>query len=381
MKQQLAGAVVLVSLVTTACAGPGASGRAPSTEEAPAATAKAALSPAEARESLRAAEAALADAMAKKGSAEGIAASAAPDALLLLEGQYTLRGVDAIRAKLSAEPLERDGVLSAEALVWDVSADGRMGYAVGQVLLDSTGGAAGGAAAPGAAGATAAPGATTPPAPGVSSPGAPAAPGASAAPAAPGAPGAPPKMKPGKRYQRYLTVWTRTPEGPWLLAAAVLGRARGPLAVPPSFSAGSTDTAPIASAASSDVLAEVFAADSAFSEQSARDGMGQAFVTWAAPNAVIPGGPSGLFGHEAIKEGYGPIPREVSLRWEPKLGGAASSGDMAYTVGRAVSVSPGPDKNPETHYVKYLSVWRRQPDGQWRYVADSGNGNPGPDGP
>jgi ketosteroid isomerase-like protein len=298
--------------------------------------------------------------------------------LLLLDGQYTLRGVDAIRAKLSAEPLERDGVLSAEALVWDVSADGRMGYAVGQVLLDSTGGAATGAAAPGAAGATAAPGAAAPPAPGVSSPGAPAAP---ATPGAPAAPGAPPKPKPAKRYQRYLTVWTRTPEGPWRLAAAVFGKARGPLAVPPSFSAVSTDTAPAAPAASSDVLAEAFAADSAFSEQSTREGMGQAFVTWAAPNAVIPGGPSGFFGHDAIKEGYGPIPRAVDLRWEPKLGGASSSGDLAYTVGRAVSVSPGPDNKPETHYVKYLSVWRRQPDGQWRYVADSGNGNPGPDGP
>ncbi|QSQ21247.1 hypothetical protein JY651_39635 [Pyxidicoccus parkwayensis] len=367
MKQQLAGAVVLVSLVTTACTGPAASGQAPSSEAA--ATVKAPLSPAEARESLRAANVALAEAMAKKGSAEGIASSAAADAVLLLDGAYTLRGADAIRTKLSAEPLERDGVLSAEPIIWDISADGRMGYAVGQILLDSTGGAPGASAPAGPAGGAA--------------PGASGAQGSAASAPAPGAPAAPPKLKPGKRYQRSLTVWTRTPDGPWQLAAGVLGKARGPLAVPPTFSIASTVTPPVtAPSAPSDVLAEAFAADSAFSDQSVREGMGIAFVTWAAPDAVIPGGPSGLFGHAAIQENYGPITHEqVDLRWEPKLGGAASSGDMAYTVGRAVSVSKGPDGKPETHYVKYLSVWRRQPDGQWRYVADSGNGNPGPEGP
>lgn len=365
MKQQLAGAIVLVSLVTTACAGPGASGQTPSSPEATAATVKAPLSPAEARESLRAAEAAMVEVMARKGSAEGLTASAAEDALLLMDGQYTLRGAEAIRAKLTAEPLERDGALSAETLVWDVSADGRMGYTLGQVVLDATG-----ATAPGATGTTGAPAAAATPAPGVSSPGAPA------------APGAPATARPGKRYQRYLTVWTRTPSGPWRLAAAVLGKARGPFSMPPTFS-GTSAVAPQATpAAPSDVLAEAFAADSAFSAQSAREGMGKAFGDWAAPNAVLPGGPGGLFGQEAIKVGYAPFTLEqVDLRWEPKLGAAASSGDMAYTVGRAVSVSRGQDGKPETRYVKYLSVWRRQPDGQWRYVADSGNGNPGPDGP
>lgn len=334
MKQQLAGAVVLVSLVTTACAGPGASTQTPSSPPEATATAKAPLSPAEARESLRAADAALADAIAKKGSAEALASAAAGDALLLLDGQYTLRGAEAIRAKLTAEPLEKDGALSAQSFVWDVSADGRMGYAVGQVLLDSTA----------------------------------------------GAPPANPNLKPGKRYQRYITVWTRTDGGEWKLAATVLGKARGPLVVPPGFSVA---TAPRATPATpADVLKEAFAADSAFSEQSLRDGMGKAFVDWAAPDAVIPGGPSGFFGHDAIQQGYGPIPREeVELRWEPKLGAAAASGDLAFTVGRAVSTSKGPDGKAQTNHVKYLSVWRRQPDGQWRYVADSGNGNPGPEGP
>jgi ketosteroid isomerase-like protein len=390
MKQHLAGTVVLVSLVTTACAGPGAASRAPSTEEAPASAAKAALSPAEARETLRAADAALAEAMARKGSAEGLASAAAEDALLLLDGHYTLRGPEAIRARLTAEPLERDGVLSAEALVWDVSADGRMGYTVGHVLLDSTASAPGGAGATGASSATGAPTAS-----GAAPSGAT---GSSAATAAPGtagatssgatgpsaAPGAPRRLKPGKRYQRYLAAWTRTPDGPWRLAAAVYGRAPGPLQVPPAFSvAPPTAQAPAtALAAPSDVLAEAFAADSAFSDQSGREGMGIAFGAWAAPDAVIPSGPGGFFGHDAIKSGYAPFTREkVDLRWEPRLGAAASSGDMAYTVGRAVSVSPGPDGKPATSYVKYLSVWRRQPDGEWRYVADSGNGNPGPDGP
>jgi ketosteroid isomerase-like protein len=30
------------------------------------------------------------------------------------------------------------------------------------------------------------------------------------------------------------------------------------------------------------------------------------------------------------------------------------------------------------YYSKYLTVWKRQPDGAWKFVADGGNERPGP---
>jgi ketosteroid isomerase-like protein len=74
-------------------------------------------------------------------------------------------------------------------------------------------------------------------------------------------------------------------------------------------------------------------------------------------------------------------PDKVDLRWEPVLGNAAASGDLAYTVGRAVFIGKEADGKQSTDYVKYLTVWRRQVDGTWRYVTDGGNSNPGPQGP
>src|SRR5687768_6601000 len=119
MKQQLAGAAVLVWLVNAACSGPGAAGPSAPTP----ARAAAARTPAEARESLHAADAALAQAMASRGSAEGLAASATDEALLLLKGVYTLRGREAVRAHLAAHPLDAGSTVRGETVHWDVSAD------------------------------------------------------------------------------------------------------------------------------------------------------------------------------------------------------------------------------------------------------------------
>jgi ketosteroid isomerase-like protein len=420
MKPSLTRAVVLVSLVTAACAGPGAAGPPPSTGQTPAAP----ESPAKARESLRAAEAALAEALVRQGGAEGLTAFAAGDAVLLLPFRYVLRGAEAIRSGLADEPVMKAGVQSAEALVWNVSADGRMGYALGHIQLrpaeSSTPGVStvpGTSGAARAAGLAAGPASPTAPGPSggareagtAAGPSSPAAPsptgstreaGTAAGPSSSTAPGplggaraagsalgpsssaAPSTREPTQRYVRYLAVWTRLPESPWRLAAITLGRPTGPLQVPPTYSVVPADARAARPTAPSDVLAEAFAADSAFSDQSTREGMGIAFGAWAAPDGVTPNGPTGNFGHDAIVRGYAAQTRDkVDLRWEPRFGGAAGSGDLAWTVGRAVAVAPGPDGQSSTHYTKYLSVWRRQPDGQWRYVADAGNGNPGPGGP
>lgn len=322
MKQQLAGAAVLVWLVNAACSGPGAAGpSAPATAQ----PALAARTPAEARESLHAADAALAQAMASRGSAEGLAASAADEALLLLKGFYTLRGREAVHAHLTAHPLDAGSTVRGETVHWDVSGDGRLGYTVGQLILEKAG-------------------------------------------------------EPKPRYVRYLAAWTRTPEGSWRVAAVTFNPAPVAYEVPASYPASTAGAPPAAAMAPADTLAEAFAADSAFSRQSVAEGMGIAFTAWASEDAILSG--AGLFGRERIAREFAPLTLDkVLLRWEPRLGGATASGDLAYTVGFGTSVAPGPDGKTATSHVKYLTVWRRQPDGGWRWAADQGNGNPGPDGP
>jgi hypothetical protein len=58
-----------------------------------------------------------------------------------------------------------------------------------------------------------------------------------------------------------------------------------------------------------------------------------------------------------------------TLEWSPIIGDA--SGDLGYTV-RTATIRG----ERGVHYSKYLTVWKRQRDGAWRFVVDGGNAAP-----
>ncbi len=66
---------------------------------------------------------------------------------------------------------------------------------------------------------------------------------------------------------------------------------------------------------------------------------------------------------------------ERQLTWEPRLGDVAKSGDLGWLTGPAALLMPD-TKDPGPHEENYLSVWRRQPSGQWRVIIDVGVGTP-----
>ena len=61
------------------------------------------------------------------------------------------------------------------------------------------------------------------------------------------------------------------------------------------------------------------------------------------------------------------------LTWEPRFADVAPSGDLGFTVGVA-TIHGG----TQTRWTKYLTVWKRQRGGEWRFVADGGNPAPAP---
>ncbi|MBJ6760599.1 DUF4440 domain-containing protein [Myxococcaceae bacterium JPH2] len=328
MHRKFAGVIVTASLGAMGCSAPGATAHAGDTG---ALEQSARLSPTEARERLHAADVAMSEASAKSGSAQGFASFLGDESVLLVEGQYALKGREAIRAHLTAHPLEHGGTIRWTPMRWDVSADGQIGYSVGQATVDLKG-------ADGAA---------------------------------------------KQEHARYISAWKQQADGSWRVIATVRNPAKVALTPPEGFaSSHTTASAAPRTLTSAAVLAEAFAADSAFSTLSTTEGMGHAFSTYAAEDALLIAGATGLFGREAITKAYGPLTKDkLDLRWEPVLGDAATSGDLAFTVGRAKVVEPGADGKPETDFVKYLTIWRRQPDGTWRYVTDGGNSSPGPNGP
>jgi ketosteroid isomerase-like protein len=178
----------------------------------------------------------------------------------------------------------------------------------------------------------------------------------------------------GRRFGRYLAAWKRAGTA-WRIDALVLTLAREATASPPAQGALARGYAGTARRGDPAALrAQVFEADRAFAAHArtiaAVQGFGPAFGAFADPGAAFASQAGVLWEAEAIRAGVKTDPGEA-LEWEPALGAAAASGDLAWTSGRAVYRAEGKEA-----FTKYLTIWARQPDGSWRWLLDAGNLRP-----
>lgn len=162
---------------------------------------------------------------------------------------------------------------------------------------------------------------------------------------------------------RYITWWRR--EGTAWRAVAVMHTDGSD--APVDAAVGATFRPDTAGSAGARGAAEQ--ADRAFAADAGARGAGEAFRAAAAPDAMMFGGPGMLrLGPDEIRAGFaGP----ASWAWGPVASGAAASGDLAFTVGEA-EIRAG----QSVFHSKYLTIWRRQPDGSWKFITDGGNGRP-----
>jgi ketosteroid isomerase-like protein len=107
--------------------------------------------------------------------------------------------------------------------------------------------------------------------------------------------------------------------------------------------------------------APVVAAERAFAADAAKDGIRASFLKWSAPDAVVfaPAPANARAVYAALPERPG-----RSLQWRPVWAGLAASGDLGFTTGPySLNGQPGGS---------YFTVWKRQPDGAWRWIYDDG---------
>jgi ketosteroid isomerase-like protein len=64
------------------------------------------------------------------------------------------------------------------------------------------------------------------------------------------------------------------------------------------------------------------------------------------------------------------------LTWKPVKIDVADSGDLAYSLGTWQLKGKNPKGEDVTQTGKYLTVWRKQKDGSWKVVADTGMVDP-----
>ncbi len=125
--------------------------------------------------------------------------------------------------------------------------------------------------------------------------------------------------------------------------------------------------------------APVVAAERAFAARAAEVGVTPSFLEFMADDALVfaPGPVNAKAFYGARKPAKTPKEGGTLLAWWPNFAGVARSGDLGFTTGPATinGAKPG---------LFYFTVWKKQPDGGWKWIYDGGvdadgAGAPGPD--
>lgn len=118
---------------------------------------------------------------------------------------------------------------------------------------------------------------------------------------------------------------------------------------------------------SADQLLEI---DQKFSDFSEKNGFNKAFIEYAHPDAVmLKENRMPIIGKQAITEIYEKADTSgIHFRWEPLHGDIAKSGELGYTYG-----TYNLQMDTITEKGTYVSIWKLDENGDWKYVLDSGN--------
>ena len=118
------------------------------------------------------------------------------------------------------------------------------------------------------------------------------------------------------------------------------------------------------------VLGELMETDRQFSEVAMETGFNKAFVEFAHPDAVLlRENTMPIVGKTAIAKLFEKADTTgIDFSWEPLAGNIAESGELGYTYGIYTIRT-----DTLTEKGTYVSIWKKDVDGTWKYILDSGN--------
>ena len=108
----------------------------------------------------------------------------------------------------------------------------------------------------------------------------------------------------------------------------------------------------------------VVAAENAFDVQAANGGAPAAFLANSAPTAYVT--EQGRLANAQEVWKARPAKTNSRLAWYPAWVDAAQSGELGYTTGPWTYIQ----NDQPAGAGEYVTVWRKQPDGQWKFVVD-----------
>ena len=117
----------------------------------------------------------------------------------------------------------------------------------------------------------------------------------------------------------------------------------------------------------------------AFARIAAEQGTRPAFMAFIAEDGIL-FRPRAVKGKEwMIAHPLPPSDKRPLLSWYPSVAGIAAAGDMGYTTGPWEFKGDIKDAKPIA-FGNFLTIWKKQADGSWKFAIDLGISNPQPVG-
>jgi len=114
---------------------------------------------------------------------------------------------------------------------------------------------------------------------------------------------------------------------------------------------------------------ELMDADRAFSAMAQTEGVAAAFAHYAAEDAhQFAPGQDPVRGQRGVAGFWASWPEGATLTWEPEHAQVSDRGDLGWTWGRGVTTFNGQSRTS-----RYVTVWTRDIDGNWRFAVDISN--------
>lgn len=127
-------------------------------------------------------------------------------------------------------------------------------------------------------------------------------------------------------------------------------------------------------------LQEMVSTEQAFSRMAAEKNTRDAFMAFIADDGLL-FRPGAVNGKKWMTEH--PVPpsdKRPLLAWQPSFAGMAAAGDLGFTTGPWEAKPDINDEKPSA-YGHFVTLWKKQPDGSWKFVVDLGISHPQSGGP
>ncbi|MEO8086678.1 MAG: DUF4440 domain-containing protein [Bacteroidota bacterium] len=117
---------------------------------------------------------------------------------------------------------------------------------------------------------------------------------------------------------------------------------------------------------------EIISADLSMSDLAVKEGFHAALLAYSDDSVIKPSdGQFPVIGKDALIKYWAGKEDVKTITWAPFRAEAAKSGDIGYTFGNWKFVTPD-----SSFYGNYYTIWKKQQDGKWKFVADGGNNTP-----